>query len=412
MTKLLLSLCCSVLLNVAHTEVNFVRAMFNSDASYAITIAWNQKSGSSPMLHYDTDSSAACYGQKAEIDAKNSAKNLNTRFVRLKNLAPATTYYFYIQDTEGKSRVYHFSTVSNQNTTKLSFIAGGDSRDGRAIRSLGNLMVAKLKPDAVLFNGDFTGLDQPHQWRAWFEDWEQTISSDGRIAPLVVTRGNHEISNQVMVDLFDVPHPKVTYSTIFGGDLLNIISLNSEIMKVFSQRSFLKNTLKEHQHFYWQLPQYHRPIRPHVAKKKEMETEYKNFVPYFEKYPNVRLCLENDSHTCKTTWPIVSSTEAGSTEGFIRDDAKGIVYVGEGCWGAPLRQADDKKVWTRDAEAVNQVNWIFVSKEKIEVRTVLYENAAEIQGLSETDRFTLPEGLQLWGPTNGTVVEIFPRQDK
>ena len=66
---------------------------------------------------------------------------------------------------------------------------------------------------------------------------------------------------------------------------------------------------------------------------------------------------------------------------FERNDQIGITYVGEGCWGAPLRKADDFKPWTRDAEAVNQFNWIFVSKEKIEVRTVLYENADEVEEL-------------------------------
>ena len=95
-----------------------------------------------------------------------------------------------------------------------------------------------------------------------------------------------------------------------------------------------------------------------------METQYKNFVPLFEKYKNVRLCVENDSHTCKVTWPIVSSSGPLSDEGFERNDEKGIVYAGEGCWGAPLRAADDSKSWTRHAEGVNQFNWIFISKEK------------------------------------------------
>jgi hypothetical protein len=137
-----------------------------------------------------------------------------------------------------------------------------------------------------------------------------------------------------------------------------------------------------------------------------METQYRNFVPLFEKYPNLKLCLENDSHTCKTTWPIVSDNGPGSEEGFKRDDAKGIVYVGEGCWGAPLRAADDLKCWTRDAEAINQFNWIFVSKDKIEVRTVKYENAAVVGQLTEETRFTMPDNIDLWNPSNGVVVII------
>jgi hypothetical protein len=335
---------------------------------------------------------------------------MNNHIIRLKDLKPNTRYYFIIQDSEGFNKTYYFSTVSDSSDTKLSFIAGGDSRDGREVRIKANKLVAKLKPHAVLFNGDFTGLDIDKQWLEWFVDWEYTISENGRISPLVVTRGNHEKSNKVMVELFDCPHEKIYYETNFGGKLLNLISLNSEILKIGPQKFFLRKTLEEHKDYYWQLPQYHRPVRAHVAFKKEMETQYKNFVPLFEKYKNVRLCLENDSHTCKVTWPIVSSSGPLSDEGFERNDEKGIVYAGEGCWGAPLRAADDLKSWTRDAEGVNQFNWIFISKEKIELRTVLYENENEVEELREANRFEIPLNLKLWGPKAGTLVEIFPQK--
>lgn len=393
------------------TAVEFVRAMFRNETANSITIAWNQKSGKNPEFYYNNQDPSSNAIIKAEITKKNHSKMMNNYFVRLENLKPACRYYFYIKDSEGISKSYHFSTISNKNDVTISFIAGGDSRDNREVRSKGNLMVAKLRADVVLFNGDFTAVDIPNQWKDWFEDWEKSISSDGRITPLIVTRGNHEHTNKVLVDLFDVPNKKVYYNTVFGGDLLNLVSLNSEILKIFGQKKFLKKTLKTHENHIWQIAQYHRPIRPHVSYKKEMETEYKNFVPFFEKYKNLRLCLENDSHTCKVTWPIVSSKAEGSSECFIRDDKNGIVYAGEGCWGAPQRAADDKKPWTRDAEAVNQFNLIFVSKEKIELRTVLYENAAEIEELNEVNRFNIPKNLKLWGPTNGTLVEIFPRKD-
>jgi hypothetical protein len=140
-----------------------------------------------------------------------------------------------------------------------------------------------------------------------------------------------------------------------------------------------------------------------------MKTQYKHFAPLFEKTKNVRLCLENDSHTCKVTWPILRSDELGSEEGFIRNDSIGIVYAGEGCWGAPLRVANDLKCWTRNAEAVNQVNWIFIDQTKIELRTILYENVAQVTELSEATRFEQARGLELWTPSKGALVTIYPR---
>lgn len=388
-------------------HVNYVRVMFNSDASYEATIAWNQLSGDAPIVYFGTTKPDEFnFTDSAIVVNHNNVKSMRTHFAELEGLKANQRYYFSIKDSEGYSTIYYFSTVPDVPTERLSFIAGGDSRDISETRRKGNKMVAKVKPHAVLFNGDFTGLDTPKQWVEWFDDWEYSIAEDGRITPLVVTRGNHELTNHSIRNLFRVPNKRIYYDVQFGGTLLNIISLNSEIYKFGRQKLFLRSSLKKHAHFNWQIPQYHRPVRAHVAHKKEMNTQYRNFVPLFEKYKNVRLCLENDSHTCKVTWPIIQSEGFGSEEGFIRNDSLGIVYAGEGCWGAPLRAANDLKCWTRNAEAVNQVNWIFVDQTKIEVRTILYENVAEVADLTEETRFSMPEGIDLWSPSNGAVVTI------
>ena len=391
-------------------KARFVRVTFGLNPSNEASIIWDQNRGEFLGLYIDTvDPSVNRFRTELKLSAKNVTRGMKNHIVRLKDLKPNTRYYFTIKDTEGFGRTYYFSTVSDSPNERFSFIAGGDSRDNRVVRQKADKLVAKLKAHAVLFNGDFTGIDIEKQWKEWFLDWENSIDMDGRITPLIVTRGNHEHSNKVLVALFDVPHKKVFYNTVFGGNLLNLVSLNSEIQKVGPQKIFLRNTLTEHTNFQWQIIKYHRPVRAHVASKKEMQTQYKNFVPLFEKHKNVRLCLENDSHTWKVTWPIVISKEADADEGFKRDDAQGIVYAGEGTWGAPLRPADDKKSWTRDADAINQFNWIFVSKEKIELRTVKYENEADVESLTEKNRFQMPKNIELYGPVNGTLVEIFPR---
>lgn len=389
------------------SNVRYVRVMFNSNASNSATIAWHQESGETPVLMLSTNPDGLNQEvNKHTIDRFEHAKSMDNQFVRLSDLQSDQRYYFQIIDSEGSSRIFYFSTVTNQPSTRLSFIAGGDSRDLSEVRRKANQLVAKLKPHAVLFNGDFTGQDTPKQWIEWFDDWEHSVDEDGRITPLVVTRGNHEITNKSIYNLFDVPNKRVYYNVTFGGTLLNIVSLNSEILKIGRQKMFLRSTLRKHEHFDWQIPQYHRPIRPHVAHKKEMKTQYKNFLPLFEKYKNVRLCLENDSHTCKITWPIRSSSAPEADEGFVRDDSTGIVYAGEGCWGAPLRTANDHKSWTRNAEAINQFNWIFIDQEKILIRTVKYENVNDVAPLKEATRFEMPEGIDLWSPSNGSLVEI------
>lgn len=393
----------------AQAKVNALRAMFNSDASTALTIGWNQVSGESPvMLWTEGDGIDGDFERSNAADRTVHSKGMHNHFVRLTGLKPKTTYSFVIKDSEGQSRVYRFETVSNNPKDRLSIIAGGDSRNNDNIRTMGNKMVAKLKPHAVFFNGDFTATDIPEQWERWFSDWQESIDENGRITPLVVTRGNHEHSNGTVIDLFDVPDRKILYNVTFGGTLLNVVNLNSEIWKFLGQKSFLKRTLKEHAHFTWQIAQYHRPVRPHVAKKREMNSQYRNFVPFFERYSNVRLAFENDSHTAKVTWPVVRCRGKNNCdEGFVRNDSIGIVYAGEGCWGAPLREADDPKSWTRNCQAINQVQWVFISEEKIELRTVKYENVDEVSSVSLENRFEIPAGIDLWNPSNGSLVEIW-----
>jgi hypothetical protein len=98
--------------------------------------------------------------------------------------------------------------------------------------------------------------------------------------------------------------------------------------------------------------------------------------------------------------------------GFIRDDKFGTTFVGEGCWGAPIRANNDNKSWTRASGSFNQVNWICVTPEKIFARTILVDSIGKVTGtIDPTDPFGLPEGLEIWQPETGAVVTITPRSE-
>ena len=155
----------------------------------------------------------------------------------------------------------------------------------------------------------------------------------------------------------------------------------------------------------WKMAQYHHSIRPHTKKKPEKNDLLFNWAKLFEEH-GVNLVVESDIHVVKTTFPIRTSNEPGSHEGFIRDDQKGIVYIGEGCWGAPLRESNDNKPWTRNSGSFNQFKWIFVDQERIEVRTVQTDNAPHVAHVSPYNVFNIPQGLKIWNPSNGAVINI------
>jgi hypothetical protein len=121
------------------------------------------------------------------------------------------------------------------------------------------------------------------------------------------------------------------------------------------------------------------------------------------------MAVECDSHTVKRTWPVRPSEEPGSDEGFIRDDKFGTVFVGEGCWGAPIRNNDDDKNWTRASGKFNQVNWISVASDRILCRTVMVDKVEQFGTVDDGAPAQAPDGLVLWEPESGAEMVIFPR---
>ena len=229
------------------------------------------------------------------------------------------------------------------------------------------------------------------------------------MTPIIVSRGNHEASNRTLVDLFDMQALGGFYTTSVGGDLLRIYTLNTLIPVGGEQLDWLEHDLRNSgSKYHWRIGQYHHPMRPHTQRKPEKNDQVAHWAPLFLKY-DMNLVVECDAHVVKSTWPIRPDNGPGSDEGFIRDNENGTVYVGEGCWGAPLRINDDDKTWTRASESFNQFNWIFVDREKIEVRIIQTDGAERVANIDPKNVFKAPIGLRIWNPPTGDVITIFAK---
>ncbi|WP_178988580.1 fibronectin type III domain-containing protein [Winogradskyella schleiferi] len=395
----------SVFLGYADTDK--YRIMIVDDPSSTITIGWNQVSGSTPILYYDTvdhGTNHLLYNNSKTVDRSVSHQGMDNQFVRLSGLLPNTNYYFVINDSNSTSQRFWFRTAPDDNS-RLSFIAGGDSRNNRTPRENANLLVAKLKPHAVFFGGDMTDNNTSSQWQNWFEDWQSTIASDGRMFPIIPARGNHESDATTIYKLFDTPNSDSYYAITFGNDLIRAYTLNSEISVLGNQKTWLEGDLSSNSSTTWKMAQYHKPLRPHAAWKAENNNQYNAWAQLFYD-EGVRLVVECDSHMTKTTWPIMPSSGPDNDEGFVTEQTNGTVYTGEGCWGAPLRTNDDDKSWTRNSGSFNQFKLIFVDPLKIEMRTINVNNAVSVGEVSNTDPFTLPSLLDVFNPSTGDVVTI------
>lgn len=384
------------------------RATWRSNPATSMVIAWDQVSGSNPVLFYDIDDHGTSWNNYRYQQAPQRSvvyKSMNNQFARLENLLPNTVYYFVVKDSEGTSQRFSFRTAPSDPSTRISIIAGSDSRNHRAARCDANKLVSKLRPHVVLFGGDMTEGDTDTQWKNWMDDWQLTIGSDRRLFPVLVARGNHEASNEVVVNLFDVPSPSVYYALTLGGNLLRVYTLNTMIPGGGDQRDWLGRDLESNRHCTWRMAQYHQSMRPHTAAKAEKEELIYQWATLFHKF-RVQMVVESDAHVVKSTWPIRPSKEPGSQEGFIRDNKNGTVYLGEGGWGAPLRQPNDQKAWTRATGSFNQFKWIFVDQYQVQIRTVKTEGADRVGEVRHSNIFEPPYGLVVWNPSTGDVVTI------
>lgn len=387
------------------------RVMWRDDPSTTMVIGWDQFSGSNPVLLFGPQNNGqnpALYPFKRKPDRVHLSKGMNNHFVRLTGLQPNTVYYFVIQDSEGISPCFSFQTMPATPDKRLSIIAGGDSRNHREARRSANKLVGKLRPHFILFAGDMTNNDSATEWQMWLDDWQRTIGSDGRLFPIITALGNHELSTQSLIDVFDLHAPDAYYALHFGGNLFSVFTLNSKI-PVAEQNIWLERSLQEHLNSRWKMAQYHHTIRPHTQKKAPRQ-DLMPWANLFHQY-NVQLVLESDAHVVKWTYPIKPYSGEGSDRGFIRDDTHGTVYIGEGCWGAPLRDNNQEYSWTRNTGKFNQFKWIFVDESKIEVRTVMTDGSDQVGEVHPANIFEPPVGLSLWRPSKGAVLVVKSRAD-
>jgi hypothetical protein len=387
------------------------RVMFREDPAYTMVIGWNQVSGSAATVYYDVvdhGTDVNKYAFSKTVDRTATYRAMNNTFARLSGLTPKTKYYFIIVDQNSTSPRMWFETLPDNKFERLSIVAGGDSRNNRLPRQRANRMVAKLRPHFVMFGGDMIDVDNDAQWNEWMEDWQLTKAADGRMTPVLMTRGNHESADRTVIDLFDIPtnNNAAYYAISVCDNLLRVYTLNTEISRTGDQYTWLKqDAASKGREAVWRYGQYHRPIIPHQSSKSILTDAIGTWSQTFydEKF---QLIIDSDAHMVKQTYPIRPSTESGSEKGHIRDDENGTIYMGEGCWGAPLRAADRINTWTQASGSFNSFNLIYVDYFKTEVRTINVDNEANVGTLTDAERFTLPANINVFTPATGAVVTI------
>jgi hypothetical protein len=286
---------------------------------------------------------------------------LQVRRVELTGLLADTVYEFAIgetapADTKGVER---FRTVPAGLNRPVKFVSGGDTMHRREWFDAMNRAAGATDPDFALIGGDLAyanGRDAS-RWIDWLRSVHQTLRApDGRLIPIVVAIGNHEVrgyyNGRVPDDapyfygLFALPENR-SYHTLDFGTYLSLVILDTDHTQPIAgaQTEWLAAALAARADRAFVFPCYHYPAYGTTKRPKEggLPSEHprslairREWSPLFEKHA-VTAVFENDHHAYKRTHPILAGK---------RDDVSGVVYLGDGAWGVEVRPvATPEEAW-------------------------------------------------------------------
>lgn len=297
--------------------------------------------------------------------------SLQRRHVQLEDLEPDTTYQFGIGDKPKDDGGWTFRTMPAELTRPIRFVTGGDMMHSRAMLDAMNSRVGPIEPDFALFGGDLAYEDgrNASRWVHWLESWKEWgVGENRRLIPMVLAIGNHEVrggyDGEIPDDapyfygLFTLPDDRAYYALDFGN-YLSLVVLDSDHTNPIEgpQADWLAEALAKRSGQTFLFACYHYPAYGTekapagglpIDAPRSIEIR-QHWVPHFERY-GVTAVFENDHHNYKRTHRLRNHR---------RDDANGILYLGDGAWGVRTREVPDPEVawWLARAAPRNHL-WI------------------------------------------------------
>ncbi len=294
--------------------------------------------------------------------------------VELTGLEPDHDYRFRI---DGDAAVHAFRTMPADASEPIIFISGGDlykeSFDKRmyVVAAARDPLFAIIGGDIVYDNGEPSRVDR---WFHWLDAWgEYMVTSDGRLIPMVVAIGNHEVFGRYDQTPAEAPFfyslfawPGETGCNVLDfGNYMSVIALDSTHTHPVAgaQTQWLQGTLAERVGTPHLLAVYHVPAYPSVRSYDGPICALirEHWVPLFEQY-GVDIVFENHDHAYKRTPRIRNGTI----------DPRGVMYVGDGAWGAKIRTVHTPAdTWYLDrAESVHHVIVVTIHGEQLRFEAV------------------------------------------
>ncbi len=399
MMLLIFVVACEYVSHEEHSAPLHLRVIWTENPMGHAIISWTSLFDSKQnIVYYDTisrdglpskyafESSSVRSGKitMKPMDHKEGVPEGYFHHAELRNLLPGTTYYFMVENDGAFSGEFHFLTAP-KNAENIRLLAGGDSRLGgeqpryagrtphlerqRLKTLIGELVEQNPDIYAFVHGADYgTTADWRHLYW-YFEDLQLATTTKGRILPMIISMGNHDTELGFFENFYlgEEINGRTAFNYFYTSRIspeLSLITLNTEISLGGMQYHWLKNELPAvRENSRWLFVNYHKPAFPAAKDPEDYRfarvREY--WVPLFDKY-RPDLVIESDGHCLKRTPPILNG----------KIDPDGIVYIGEGGLGAPLREPDMTRWFMQGGFGAKAYHvWMInVQKDKIDLQAI------------------------------------------
>lgn len=363
------------------------RTVWNHCRKFPLGLLWSQMPPLAELL--STNESFLLTYRNLEENEWRAAVPMNRPFgptghrvhsVDLKDLAPDSRYGFRILRGGRLVGSWFFETAPETFREGMNFVTGGDMFHTREMLDGMNRRAGTEDPLFALLGGDLAyanGVDGD-RWLEWIDSWNEcAISPDGSLIPMIPVIGNHEVKGASYRPLSAPPRTAAPffYSLFLGmeegsrftvdfGDYLAVTALDSgHTENVAAQVPWLRKVLQERSAFPFKFACYHRPAWGTGVKGDAVEIQ-RAWCPLFEEN-GVDAVFENDHHTYKRTYPLTAGK---------RDDAGGVIYLGDGAWGTRTRNIGAGIKQTRPflahAESSNHLIKVVLRKDRIRYEAI------------------------------------------
>lgn len=299
--------------------------------------------------------------------------------VSLGGLKPDTRYEFSIRNEVSKELSGpHLMKTAPETFRPLHFVIGGDMFHTLPLLDAMNIRCGKEDPLFAALIGDhaYTNNSNPDRWYQWIDSWvKHSKAKDGRLIPMVIGIGNHEVVGAGYFPEENTPTPDKAdeFYTLFRmpseggrlisryaidfGNYLSFILLDSGHTEAISKQvPFLKQISESRKKSLFLFAAYHRPAWGSGCKDDAVDIQQK-WCPIFERN-GVDAVFEHDHHTYKRTWPLTAGK---------RDDANGVPYLGDGAWGVAVRNPSkselQKRPWIAKQAPINHLIRVTLAKD-------------------------------------------------